>query len=102
VRAEHATRVCLDRLERHGRAFNAVMRIDRETACEKARAADIARARGDVLGPLHGVPLAHKDLFYRAGHVSTGGSKIRADYVATETATALSRLDDAGAIDLGT
>lgn len=102
VSAEQVTLLCLDRLERHGRACNAVVRIDTEAALEAARAADLARTHGDVLGPLHGVPLAHKDLFYRAGHPSACGSKIRADYVATKTASVLLRLDRAGAIDLGT
>ncbi|HZQ59902.1 MAG TPA: amidase, partial [Casimicrobiaceae bacterium] len=45
---------------------------------------------------------AHKDIFYRAGRVCTGGSKIRRDFVPEETATVLSRLDASGAIDLGT
>src|SRR5207253_1459038 len=57
--------------------------------------------RGQQRGPLHGVPLAHKDMFYRAGKVSSGGSKILQDHVATTTATVLERLDAAGAIELG-
>lgn len=48
-----------------------------------------------------GVPLAHKDMFYRAGRVSSCGSKIRRDWVANETSTALERLDAAGFADLG-
>jgi aspartyl-tRNA(Asn)/glutamyl-tRNA(Gln) amidotransferase subunit A len=53
-------------------------------------------------GPLGGVPLAHKDMFYRAGRVSNCGSKIRRGWVATETAAVLERLDAAGALDIGT
>jgi aspartyl-tRNA(Asn)/glutamyl-tRNA(Gln) amidotransferase subunit A len=49
-----------------------------------------------------GVPLAHKDMFYRAGHVSNCGSKIRRGWVAQETSTALARLDAAGAMQIGT
>jgi aspartyl-tRNA(Asn)/glutamyl-tRNA(Gln) amidotransferase subunit A len=48
-----------------------------------------------------GVPLAHKDMFYRAGRVSSCGSKIRRDWVANETSAALERLDAAGFADLG-
>ena len=48
-----------------------------------------------------GVPLAHKDMFYRAGRVSACGSKIRRDWVANETAAVLERLDAAGFADLG-
>jgi aspartyl-tRNA(Asn)/glutamyl-tRNA(Gln) amidotransferase subunit A len=102
VTAEQVTRWSLDRLERSGRAFNAVMRIEAESAVEAARAADLARAHGHALGALHGVPLAHKDLFYRAGRPCTGGSIIRRDYVPKETATVLARLDASGALDLGT
>ena len=50
---------------------------------------------------LAGVPLAHKDMFYRAGRVSSCGSKIRRDWVAGETAAALERLDGVGFADLG-
>ena len=50
---------------------------------------------------LHGVPLAHKDMFYRAGHVTTCGSRIRKDFVPDHDSTALARLHGAGAIYLG-
>jgi len=53
-------------------------------------------------GPLAGVPLAHKDMFYRAGKVSNCGSKILRGFVVRETSAALERLDSAGAIQLGT
>jgi aspartyl-tRNA(Asn)/glutamyl-tRNA(Gln) amidotransferase subunit A len=55
-----------------------------------------------VPGPLAGVPMMHKDMYYRAGRVTTCGSAIRKDFVPTVTATALQRLDAAGAIDMGT
>jgi aspartyl-tRNA(Asn)/glutamyl-tRNA(Gln) amidotransferase subunit A len=53
-------------------------------------------------GPLTGIPLAHKDMFYRAGRVSNCGSKIRRGWVAPQTAAVLERLDGAGAADIGT
>src|SRR6185437_9787902 len=63
--------------------------------------ADVALAKGKNRGPLHGVPLAHKDMYYDAGKVSTCGSLIRRDFVASTTSTALQRLKDAGSIRLG-
>jgi len=57
---------------------------------------------GGGAGPLAGIPLAHKDMFYRAGLVSNCGSKIRRGWVAPETSTALERLDAAGALQIGT
>jgi aspartyl-tRNA(Asn)/glutamyl-tRNA(Gln) amidotransferase subunit A len=56
----------------------------------------------DAAGALAGVPLAHKDMFYRAGRVSNCGSKILRGFVARETSTALTHLDEAGAIQIGT
>lgn len=53
-------------------------------------------------GPLAGIPLAHKDMFYRAGRVSNCGSKIRKGWVAAETSAALQGLDRAGAAQIGT
>ncbi|QUS38677.1 amidase [Tardiphaga alba] len=101
VTSEQATTVALDRLDDVGRKLNAVVRLDRDNALAAARAADRLRASGAALPPLHGVPLAHKDLFYRAGHLSGGGSKIRTDFRAEVTSTAVARLDSAGALDIG-
>jgi aspartyl-tRNA(Asn)/glutamyl-tRNA(Gln) amidotransferase subunit A len=101
ITAVDATRVTLQRLETVGRKLNAVVRLDGARALEAADVADRKRARGATLPPLHGVPLAHKDLFYRAGDLSAGGSKIRADFRADVTATVVQRLDAAGALDLG-
>ncbi|QDM18926.1 amidase [Tardiphaga sp. vice304] len=96
-----ATTLTLDRLDTVGRKLNAVVRLDATRALEAADAADRKRASGATLPPLHGVPLAHKDLFYRAGDLSAGGSKIRTDFRADTTATVIDRLDAAGALDLG-
>ncbi|RYY71213.1 MAG: amidase, partial [Comamonadaceae bacterium] len=101
VSAEAITTICLERMERLGTAFNAVVLIESEKALSAAREADVARAQGKPLGALHGVPLAHKDIFHRAGRICAGGSKICADHVPTDTATVLQRLDAAGALDLG-
>ena len=57
--------------------------------------------RAKICGVLHGVPMAHKDMYYDAGKVVTCGSKIRRDFVATTTSTALQRLKDAGTVRLG-
>lgn len=96
-----ATTVALDRLDDIGRKLNALVRLDRAGALAAAEAADRLRASGAALPPLHGVPLAHKDLFYRKGHLSGGGSKIRHDFRADVTATVIARLDAAGALDIG-
>jgi aspartyl-tRNA(Asn)/glutamyl-tRNA(Gln) amidotransferase subunit A len=74
--------------------------IDQRTA-PAASAADAA----DLQAPrtkLHGIPLAHKDMFYREGQISTCGSTLRRHWQAPTTATVLRRLDAAGALDLGT
>lgn len=99
--AETATSAALERLATYGPALNAVVSLDPEGALARARATDLARARGEPLGPLAGVPMAHKDLLYRAGRPCAGGSPIRRDFVPDETAVVLERLDGAGAIDLG-
>ena len=77
------------------------MAIEAEAALAAADNADKALAKGDRSGVLHGVPLAHKDMYYDAGKVVTCGSKIRRDFVATTTASALQRLKDAGTVRLG-
>ena len=99
--AREVTQSCLDRIAQWQPHLNAFMAIEGEEALRAADAADAALARGDRRGPLHGVPMAHKDMYYEAGKVVTCGSRIRRDFVATTTSTALQRLKDAGTIRLG-
>jgi aspartyl-tRNA(Asn)/glutamyl-tRNA(Gln) amidotransferase subunit A len=81
--------------------LNCFLRIDHDTALAAAQLADREVARGYVRGPLHGVPMAHKDMYYRRGVVSTCGSKILRDTPAKATARVLEQLDAAGAIQFG-
>jgi len=99
--SHEATKSCLDRIARSQPHLNAFMAIEAEAALVAADAADAALAKGGNRGPLHGVPLAHKDMYYDEGRVVTCGSKIRRDFVATTTSTALQRLRDAGSVRLG-
>jgi len=101
VTARAATEAALTALDTRGRELVAVARLWPEKALARAEALDRARAEGRVLGPLHGVPLAHKDMFDRAGELSEWGTKIHRGRVAERTATVIARLDAAGAIDLG-
>ncbi len=100
--AEAMVRASLARIDAHDGKVNCVIRLDREAALEAAAAQDRARAAGILAGPLAGVPMMHKDMYYRAGKVSTCGSSIRVDFRPERTSTALQRLDAAGAIDMGT
>jgi aspartyl-tRNA(Asn)/glutamyl-tRNA(Gln) amidotransferase subunit A len=99
--SREATQSCLKRIAQWQPHLNAFMAIEAEAALDSADAADAALAKGNVKGALHGVPLAHKDMYYDAGKVVTCGSRIRRDFVATTTSTALQRLKDAGTIRLG-
>ena len=101
ISALEATRAALARSEHGQRRLNCFIAIEAQPALARAAELDRALAAGRVAGPLHGVPLAHKDMFYREGRISTGGSLIRRDWRADRTATVLERLDAAGAIDLG-
>ena len=97
-----ATRACLDRAQQVQPYLNCFISIEADAALKAARAADRALARSATPGLLHGVPLAHKDLFYRNGQISTGGAKILREYRPRVTATVVERLQAAGAIWLGT
>lgn len=96
------TEACLHAIAQAQPSVNAFIRLDAEQALATAQQADAQRQAGVVLGPLHGIPLAHKDIFFRPGKISTAGSWFLRDHVATEQATVLADLDAAGAIDLGT
>jgi aspartyl-tRNA(Asn)/glutamyl-tRNA(Gln) amidotransferase subunit A len=99
--SREATQSCLDRIAPWQPRLNAFMAIEAEAALAAADEADAALSKGNSRGALHGVPLAHKDMYYDVGKVVTCGSKIRRDFVATTTSTALQRLKDAGTIRLG-
>ena len=101
VSSEAVTAGCLDRIERLDAGINAFQAVSAERALEQARAADTLRKTGRPLPLLHGVPLAHKDMFYRQGEESTCGSIIRRGWTAPVTADVLRRLDGAGAVTLG-
>jgi len=100
--AAEAMQTTLARIERLDPHLNAFIWRDDERAMARAHEADAARERGDEMGPLHGVPVAHKDMYYRPGRPTTCGSVIRREFQGRETATALKRLDQAGAIEIGT
>src|SRR5665213_1194006 len=101
VSSREVTRSCLHRIAEWQPRLNAFMALEAEQALKAADEADAALAKGNARGALHGVPLAHKDMYYEAGKVVTCGSKIRRDFVATTTSTALQRIKDAGTIRLG-
>ena len=99
--SHEVTRSCLHRIAQWQPKLNAFMTVEAESVLRAAEEADAALARGHHRGPLHGVPLAHKVMYFDAGHVVTCGSLIRRDFVASSTSTALQRLKDAGSIRLG-
>jgi aspartyl-tRNA(Asn)/glutamyl-tRNA(Gln) amidotransferase subunit A len=100
--SREATQSCLKRIARCEPRLNAFIAIEADEALKAADAADAVLAKGGGRGVLHGVPLAHKDMYYDAGRVVTCGSRIRRDFVASTTSTALQRLKDAGTVRLGT
>ena len=68
-------------IERVNPQVNAIVTLAPEQALERARAADAALQRGNDVGPLHGLPVAHKDLVQTKGMRTTFGSPIYADFV---------------------
>jgi aspartyl-tRNA(Asn)/glutamyl-tRNA(Gln) amidotransferase subunit A len=96
-----ATQALLARIDQWQPLLNAFVRIEADEALEAAKDADAALAKHGPRGPLHGVPLAHKDMYYVAGKPAGCGSKIREGWIAPATSTAIARLGEAGAIRFG-
>ncbi len=96
-----ATRACLDRIARLDPELHAFITVTGELALDQARAAEAELARGRDRGPLHGVPIALKDLIDTAGVRTTGGRALFEDRVPAEDAEVVRRLRDAGAVLLG-
>ena len=91
----------LERVSRFNTQLNAIIVLDADRARERARQADAALARGEVWGPLHGVPMTCKESFNVAGLPTTFGSPQLKDNIAAEDALAIQRLKAAGAVIFG-
>src|SRR5206468_1183225 len=91
----------LAQISRHNPALNAVVTIDTDRARARAREADEALARGQLWGPLHGVPFTLKDAHATAGMRTTVGFAPMREYVPAEDSSVTRRLKVAGAILVG-
>ncbi|HKS65285.1 MAG TPA: amidase, partial [Xanthobacteraceae bacterium] len=101
VSSVEVTKALMARIDKWQPALNAFARVEAEDALKAARAADRALANKKAKGPLHGVPVAHKDMYYSKGKLAECGSKIRKGWIAPATATVVERLEAAGTFRLG-
>ena len=101
ISARDLLKAYLSRIEQVNPVVNAIVTMDVEGAMEGAQAADDALARGEEVGPLHGLVVAHKDLLPTKGMRTTFGSPLFKDFVPTEDAAVAARMRAAGAIRLG-
>jgi len=101
ISARELLEVHLDRIEAVNPGLNAIVTLVPEQARAWAAEADERQARGEELGPLHGLPVAHKDLVMTAGIRSTSGSKLLANHIPDHDDLIVQRLRAAGAITLG-
>src|SRR5882672_2464958 len=95
------TQACLARIERLNPKLNAFIAVTDTSALEAARKAEAEIARGEWKGPLHGIPLAIKDLVETAGVKTTAASSVLKNNVPAADAEVIRRLKSAGAILLG-
>jgi aspartyl-tRNA(Asn)/glutamyl-tRNA(Gln) amidotransferase subunit A len=95
------TRECLDRIEKLNPALNAFITVTAESALAEAHAAESELSRGEWRGPLHGIPIALKDLIDTAGTRTTAASALFEHRVPAQDAEVVRRLRQAGAIILG-
>jgi aspartyl-tRNA(Asn)/glutamyl-tRNA(Gln) amidotransferase subunit A len=100
ISSVEATETLLVRLKAVNQRCNAVVTFEDDEALEAARKADAAIEKGMATGPLHGVPLAHKDMFERTGKTASWGGNIRADKPAAHDATVIARLRAAGSHEI--
>ena len=101
VSSRELLEAALSRVERLDGPINAVVALDAERALAAANRADEAVARGDELGPLHGVPITIKDSFQTEGLITTSGAPELAEFVPDKDADPVARYKDAGAIVYG-
>src|SRR5271154_644168 len=95
------TRACLDRIEKLNPALNAFITVTAESALAEARTAEVEISRGEWRGPLHGIPVALKDLIDTARTRTTAASAVFEHRIPEEDAEVVRRLRRAGAVILG-
>ncbi|NIR28210.1 MAG: amidase [Gammaproteobacteria bacterium] len=95
------TQAYLERIDRYDRHLKAFITVADDAAKHASRTADAALRQGRSCGPLHGIPYAVKDLFQTRGIVTTGGSRVLADWVPDTDAAAVERLTRGGAVLIG-
>ncbi len=101
VSSVELTQACIAKAKRLNPRLNCFIRIEEDAALSQARAADAALSRGITMGPLHGVPIATKDMFYDPARETSSGSRLRAGFVSNQKARVLSLLENAGAVNVG-
>ena len=101
VSALELTRTCLERIDKLNPKLNAFITVTREAAEKRASEMDAELARGIDRGPMHGIPIAYKDLVFTKGVRTTAGSKIYADFVPDRDARIVEQLNAAGAVSVG-
>jgi amidase len=101
VSSQEATQAQLERIARLNPHLASYVLVTADEALASAAAADREMAAGRYRGPLHGVPVGVKDLFYTRGIRTSGGMAIYRDFIPTEDATAVARLREGGAVVLG-
>ncbi|WP_116243749.1 Asp-tRNA(Asn)/Glu-tRNA(Gln) amidotransferase subunit GatA [Nocardiopsis sp. FIRDI 009] len=101
VSSEEATTAYLDRIASVDEEIGAFLHVGRESALAQARAVDARRAAGEELGPLAGVPVAHKDVFTTKDMPTTAASRILEGWQPPYDATVTARLREAGLVILG-
>ncbi len=95
------TRRCLERIEKLDPQLNCFITLLPELALQQARQAETELMKGINRGPLHGIPIALKDLYETSGIRTTAGSKVLSDHIPTVDAAVVQKLSAAGAILLG-
>jgi len=96
------TESVLKRVEKYDSRVNSHIQVFAEKAAIAAKQAETQIMNGQYLGPLHGIPMALKDIFYIKGEIATIGSKIHKNFVPDYDSTIVARLKDAGVVLTGT
>ncbi|WP_164931649.1 amidase [Longirhabdus pacifica] len=101
VTSEQLVRQLLQRIQQYNPSVNAIVSINEQDIIQQAIEADQLLAKGQITGPLHGVPISIKDSFAVKGHSASAGFEPLRDYIPEYDATVVARLKEAGAIVIG-